>query len=1296
MSSVYKAVHVQSGHEVALKVLPLALAANPIVMQRFLREARSAEALEHPNIVAIFDRGVDRGRHYLVLEYVPGNDLHEYVQLRGPMSAYEAVRVVRQIVEGLRFAAARGLVHRDIKPSNILRSNTGEIKIADLGLALHTDLEDERVTREGTTVGTVDYMAPEQARDSRAASLQSDLYSLGCTLYYLLTGIPPFPGGDITDKLTRHAKSPPPDVRDLRPDLPVALSSFLMRLMAKRPEDRFADFDQLVAELDGIAIEPESLGVSVALLPIDTPSEADLARSRMTGGVLMPAGLSSRPPSSIPEISLANLPEHLVEVEPEPASVYLPKQAPASPTAVLPRLRGASPALGTDGGPIVPGSETRYRWSTRTWISLSVALGLAFVFCVIMIDRLVRSSPPDASGLNRLEEELATNPAEPSVVERDRSALPRPPALATPNAAPARPKDDPPRKVTTGPAHWVEPQDAEPALPRPSPYTEATLKQYLPAWALLPVPPRVEGPVIQVRRVPGARSPSVVPTLRMALDETKGMIEIADQGPLLVNDFRIPGEARSIRARDGFRPIIRVERPVLPVVRELPGVIVLNGKRLVLDSLDLIVNLRDLPAGQTSLFHCTGAELTVRNCTITLVNPGNQAFTLVRASGSASRGSRVRFEKTLVRGLLSGGFELGGGAVDLAVREVVLLGSAGPMVRCKEREAGADHRISIVGGILACRGPAIELVDDEGPTGRNHQPLVIRAFDTVFGRFQGAGIASVIASADRAASPREKVDWLGQRNLFCGWKGYFARGKETTLLVPSLAALRSTWNGTDQSSQEIPIPWPQAPHLGQTTTDVLGPFIPGHEQALSQVPVPRPYLGAQTLWTFPEPAVPVPLVLLAPGNSNPPPPPRAGTGFRQVLDVQGPEITSKAASVAHAQGGRTDELVFDADSAQWHGDLGAFLREKITESVKHARVRAVGSGPRRASPVRLPDGLVLELRVESPPNSESGWLSWSPEAESRGQALIELHGGTLVISQLRLRADESAAIESLIHVEDGDLVLHRCQIISPARAESFTSRLITFSAAGSRPRTPNLGSTLFATAPDRPVCILEDCSLITEGAAIRAQLGRGLVALTQTVIAAGTDAIELLPADVARSRFECDLLLHRCTVASQVNIVRVGPWLGERPGPHRPWLITTRNSAFLGAYDRRVSDTVLLRVDEEAMAGGTVFWQGTGDAAEVDVFTSASAEPTAGRLRDVVFQWVNFWGSNHMVDLTGPRTALNQPSVRLIDRLRPGRIEPSDLILDPDYHPGRPQLSVGADLARQGISRRGGASGRHR
>ncbi len=278
MSTVFRAVHIESGHEVALKVLLGSLARNSTLLQRFLREARSAENLEHPNVVAIYDRGVDQGRHYLVLEYVPGGDFHDYVQRHGPLGAADAIAVIRGIASGLRYAAGRGLIHRDIKPSNILRTPSGEPKIIDLGLALQAGFEDERVTREGTTVGTVDYMAPEQARDSRATSIHSDIYSLGCTFYYLLAGVPPFPGGDITDKLTRHARAAAPDIRDLRPDIPRGVAAILLRMMAKQPEDRYAGYDELIAALDAVSAGDGDDSPGIALRPLDDDEGPDRPR----------------------------------------------------------------------------------------------------------------------------------------------------------------------------------------------------------------------------------------------------------------------------------------------------------------------------------------------------------------------------------------------------------------------------------------------------------------------------------------------------------------------------------------------------------------------------------------------------------------------------------------------------------------------------------------------------------------------------------------------------------------------------------------------------------------------------------------------------------------------------------------------------------------------------------------------------------------------------------------------------------------------------------------------------------
>jgi serine/threonine-protein kinase len=800
--------------------------------------------------------------------------------------------------------------------------------------------------------------------------------------------------------------------------------------------------------------------------------------------------------------------------------------------------------------------------------------------------------------------------------------------------------------------------------------------------------------LLLVRRVARSRLPTQFPSLRLALNETKGTIEIVDEGPFAISDFRVPGESRLIRARTGFRPIIRIDRPNLAAVWSLPGLIVLEGKNLILDSLDLIVNIRDLNAAQTSLFCCTGANLTVRNCTITMINPANQSFSLVRAEGTASKGSRIRFEKTLIRGAVTSGFDLGKGSVDVAIRETVFLGSQGPLVRCIEPENRGGQRFSVVGGVLASRGPAFDLKLTAGNEAQRKQtPLVVRAFDTVFGRLQGAGIASIIYAEDNTASPRDLVNWLGQQNLFCGWKGYYASGAEQSLRVPSLAALRSTWNGTDESSREILAVWPQPNNLGQAVPDDLRPFVPGREAALSQAATPRPFLGAKTLWAFSTPVVPAPVELTAAAARASSAPAEPKSVFR-TLDRKSLRAPINLRNAAVHQSAELLDIVFETDWAPWHGDLGAFLHDKLTEEVKQCRVTVRGKGPSRSSPVKLRDGLVLEIRAEPPVNRDAEWPYWQPQAESRARALFDLHGGTLRLSQLRLRADQSASVDSLINVEDGNLVLDRCQLSATAGAETRTPRLVTFSAASTRSPSSSPHRGLFTPEPDRPVCLILASTLISGASAVQATLGRGLVALSQSALAAGTDAIEMLPAPVARGRFEADLVLDHCTLTSQTNIIRLGAWTGREPGPDRPWLITSSNCAYLGSYERRVPETVLLRVDEEAMARGMVFWQGSGDAVDVDAFTAALDETLPGRSRDVGLQWTNFWGGSHQSEITGPRLGSNSPSVRFLERLKPGRIEPADLILDPNYHLYRPQLDVGADLSLQGISRRSAAPGR--
>jgi serine/threonine protein kinase len=257
MGEVFKARHSRLGKVVALKLIHPNRLGNPALARRFLREVQSASRLDHPNIVHAIDAGEADGRLYLALEFIDGADLARLVKDQGALPPGQACECIRQVALALAHAHEKGLVHRDIKPGNLLLSQDGTVKLLDLGLAQlgqPASGDSTSLTDTGAVMGTPDFMAPEQIRDSKRVDIRADLYSLGCTLYFLLAGRPPFPGGSVGHKLLRQQDEEPESLESLRRDVPVALVGVVRKLMAKRPEDRFQTPAELVAELERIMV----------------------------------------------------------------------------------------------------------------------------------------------------------------------------------------------------------------------------------------------------------------------------------------------------------------------------------------------------------------------------------------------------------------------------------------------------------------------------------------------------------------------------------------------------------------------------------------------------------------------------------------------------------------------------------------------------------------------------------------------------------------------------------------------------------------------------------------------------------------------------------------------------------------------------------------------------------------------------------------------------------------------------------------------------------------------------------
>jgi len=295
MGQVFKAAHLRLNRLAAIKMInPKSLHTSEKpeeLIRRFQREAQAAAQLIHPNIVILFDYNVLGGVHFIAMEYVDGIDLAKMVQTQGPLPIQLACDFVCQAASGLQHAHEFGMVHRDIKPQNLLvtragssgsrasqpgvqqsgvmrrpeaikNSSGGVIKILDLGLVrISESINDpdtvSALTMQGTIIGTPDYIAPEQARDASAVDVRADLYSLGCTFYFLLTGRPPFPSGTSVEKLFKHQNEQPMAIETIRPNMPIEIVGIVQRLMAKRPESRFQSPNELVDSMRNLGAEPK-------------------------------------------------------------------------------------------------------------------------------------------------------------------------------------------------------------------------------------------------------------------------------------------------------------------------------------------------------------------------------------------------------------------------------------------------------------------------------------------------------------------------------------------------------------------------------------------------------------------------------------------------------------------------------------------------------------------------------------------------------------------------------------------------------------------------------------------------------------------------------------------------------------------------------------------------------------------------------------------------------------------------------------------------------------------------------
>ena len=604
MGIVFRALDTTLNREVALKVLSRDQSSDDEALRRFRNEAQSAARLDHDNIARVHYVGEDRGVHYIVFEFIEGINIRDLVEQKGPLPLEEAVSYTYQIAQALEHASQRAVIHRDIKPSNVLITPDGRAKLVDMGLARLNQVAqaDNDLTASGVTLGTFDYISPEQARDPRSADVRSDLYSLGCSFFYMLTGRPPFPEGTVLQKLLQHQGDHPPDPRTLRPELPVEVTRILARLLAKNPAHRFQQASELTAELAELA---NRLG-----MPLSVPRMAWTAPRSATA-----SRLQHHLPWILPLAALFLIVIALDQFGSSDGPSEQARVAPHRPTTDG-RSRPGSPTTGGKGRQGADATERSTRPNTDQQSPTVPATA-----------PVARESRPNSDPApTRPAGDSNASPAGPGTQLEGELSFERSTARAV-GAPEAEGQLDPPPIGSPQSSLIAPAAEGETLLSKKTePPTERE--------GLLIISDHDEGP-------------RTYASLRAALAEAKNddVIELRFNGRRLEKPFKISNLRITIRAGEGFRPVVQF-RPDSNPVEYPPSMILVAGGSLIGRGVNWELDLpREVPADRAmvetqraNLVRFERCSMTIRNASFdgSAYHAGVAFFDVKAAPGTAT------------------------------------------------------------------------------------------------------------------------------------------------------------------------------------------------------------------------------------------------------------------------------------------------------------------------------------------------------------------------------------------------------------------------------------------------------------------------------------------------------------------------------------------------------------------------------------------------------------------------------------------------------------------------------------
>ncbi|HUG92384.1 MAG TPA: protein kinase [Planctomycetaceae bacterium] len=999
MGTVFLAIDSELRRTVALKILPRERAQNPMLVRRFKSEGQAAAHLRHENLVSVFEAGEIDGYLYIALEYVDGIDVHHLVEKRGVVPVKRSIAIVRQVARALEHACEQNIVHRDIKPSNLLIQRDGSVKLTDFGLARSLDEETETgITRAGTTVGTVDYMSPEQARDSKSADIRSDIYSLGCSWYHMLAGEPPYPDGAVTNKLQAHASAPPPDPRDKNSSVPEGVVAIIHRMMAKDPDARYQTPKELLEDLDSTILSRQTLSTNVLAALAEGDSEATARPARKPGAAAPPAAsaqpIEARPGVAAP-LARSTLDPELIKyavavaivlavlalvwwiVSQFASTMETPSNTtnPFALTDDVPRQKDAQVAGQTSRGPGDPPPSESPPTEQPTQ----------------PVEPMASGEPHDEPGNDETVETRA------AAGETDAAAVQQ--AAASPSAGswsaaiPLRTGEQPP--------DWVRAADE--------------LARY-------PLGSNGEPlPVLTVGR--GDGEPSQFARLESALarvPRTGGVLKLTGPGPFELTPTRIAIDGPLVlEAAPGPRPLVML----LPNRDGTAGrVLQVEGATVSLVGVDFVAVGRQFPASQPlALIEILGGDLVVRGCSATLLGaragPTAAFRTLDRPApdGGTARADppRTLLDRVFVRGNGLSALALARAHGEVVVSNGLLVAGEAPVFSISHSPADPPAsgppdapprsvRLFSTTAVTAHSGFFLEHARGVPPD------TLVALANSVVAAPPGADSAALVelgewpgtgASAGPLITPRN-LKFTVHASVFPGWRQHIraaAGGRARPVIGPS--AWGQVWNENVPLSAFSAASWPP------------GRFDPA---AVQPGQLDTAASGARSVV----------------GTDGEPP------GCRtRLVPAPRPEFMTRATALAERPvlpadfdtgplGART--VAIDLSKQ----DLGAVISRGDWES--GTRFIVSGSGEHRMQPVEVRGkSLSIEfvqtagrpLEIEPQPASFAG-----------GRSLFTIEDGSLRLVNGRFRvppSDRGDAPRWFLHVTDGSFSLADCRIEGP-------------------------------------------------------------------------------------------------------------------------------------------------------------------------------------------------------------------------------------------------------------------------